>query len=346
MSESARESVTVFDVGGTHLRWAAWSPERGLGIVRRIPTPSRTNRPHATVDELRADLVAAMAAPVPRNGTAGVSFGAALNHGTGIVYASAPLWGADQRPFHLADALRTQRPDVRWHVVNDVTAALLHLVDSPDLGDRRKVLLATVSSGIACRTVDLRTGDIPVDGCGLQGEIGHLPAALTVDGEPMPLRCDCGKTGHLAAYSSGRGIRRLADALRARRADVWRRSALGTRLDGGEPFEHAWPAALGEACPAAGELLDAATRPMADVVRTALCLDPELDLVAFTGGVADGLGETYRTALLGHLAREGLYLTSERDPDWVVRRVTMCAEGQADGLVGAGLAAARAGVAR
>ncbi len=335
-------SITVLDVGGTHLRWARWSAERGLGAVHRAPTPSRTNSPSATVDELRASLVKAMAEPVPFGEPAGVSFGAALDHRTGVVYASAPLWGSHVGPFDVLGALRSARPDVRWHVVNDVTAALLHLADSPHAKNRRKILLATISTGIACRTIDLRTGDIPVDGLGLQGEIGHLPATVTIDGEPVELRCDCGRPCHVAAFSSGPGIRRLSEVIRARRPRQWALS----RLAGGEPFEAALASALEDADPVAIDLLAAATRPVADVVRTALCLDPEIDLIAFTGGVATGLGDHYRDALLVHLTREGLYLTSEREPGWLPDRVLICGENEANGLAGAGLAAQRQGVHR
>jgi glucokinase len=339
LSPSHERSVTVFDVGGTHVRWAAWSPERGLGKVERRPSPSFSRLPDTPAEELQAMLVREMTGPVPSGGTAGVSFGAALDHRTGTVYASAPLWGAHAEPYDLGAVLRAARPDARWHVVNDVTAALLHLADSPRARGRDKVLLATISTGIACRTIDRRTGDIPVDGCGLQGEIGHLPASLTLDGKPVDLRCDCGRPGHVAAFSSGPGVRRLAEVLRARRPGEWSDSALGASLAGGEAFETALRAALDQDDPLARTLLDAATGPVADVVRTALCLDPRIDLVAFTGGVAVGLGEHYRTALLGHLERCGLYLTGEREPGWVGERVAVCDPDEADGLVGAGLAA-------
>lgn len=278
----------------------------------------------------------AMADAVPSGGVAGVSFGAALDHRNGTVYASAPLWGSHARPFNLVTALNGIRPDVRWHVVNDVTAALLHLASTPFARGRRKVLLATISTGIACRTIDQRTGEIPVDGCGLQGEIGHLPATVTIDGVPVDLRCDCGQPWHVAAFSSGPGLRRLSEVLRERRGRDWDRSELGIRLARAEEFESALVAALDVGDSVAVELLDAATKPVADVVRTALCLEPEIDLVAFTGGVALGLGEHYRVALLAHLSRDGLYLTSERNPDWVRDRVVLA---QANGLVGAGLAA-------
>jgi 2-epi-5-epi-valiolone 7-kinase len=328
--------ITVLDIGGTHVRWAPWSPEQGLGEVRRVPSPSFSRCAHASVDELQAMLVRAIADAVPPGGVAGVSFGAALDHRTGTVYASAPLWGAHARPFNLLTALRAARPDVRWHVVNDVTAALLHLASTPCARDLRKILLATISTGIACRTIDQRTGEIPVDCCGLQGEIGHLPATVTIDGVPVELCCDCGQPWHVAAFSSGPGIRRLGEVLRQRRGGYWESSALGLRLARGEAFEPALAAALDSGDALAAELLDAATKPVADVMRTALCLDPEIDLVAFTGGVVVGLGEHYRAALLAHLIREGLYLTSEREPGWVRDRVVVS---EANGLVGAGFAA-------
>ncbi|WP_319019059.1 ROK family protein [Microbispora sitophila] len=328
--------ITVLDVGGTHVRWSRWSPEQGLGEVLRAPSPSFSRWAHASVEELRAMLVRMMAEAVPPRAVAGVSFGAALDHHTGTVYASAPLWGAHTRPYDLLAALNAARPDVRWHVVNDVTAALLHLASAPRARDLRKILLATISTGVACRTIDQRTGRIPVDGCGLQGEIGHLPAAVAIDGEPVDLRCDCGRPRHVAAFSSGPGIRRLAEVLRERRGRDWDSSDLGMRLARGEAFEPALAAALDSGDAPAAELLDAATKPVADVVRTALCLEPEIDLVAFTGGVALGLGEHYRDALLAHLSREGLYLTSERQPGWVRDRLIVS---EADGLVGAGLAA-------
>ncbi|MFF0861373.1 ROK family protein [Nonomuraea sp. NPDC003560] len=331
------QSIAVLDVGGTHLRWATWSRRGGLAAVRRVATPSLANGAAEPVDELRARLVSAMAQAVPADGVAGVAFGAALDHRSGIVYASAPLWGSCTRPFDLAGALARARPDVRWHVVNDVTAALLHLAAGPVGASCRKLLLVTVSTGIAGRTLDRRSGEIPVDGCGLQGEIGHLPATTSIAGRPVTLACDCGQPDHVSSYSSGPGIRRLAAVLRERDPDAWR----GSALDGPGPFETLLPAALDAADPVAEELLRAATRPVADVVRSALCLDPELDVVAFTGGVVHALGAHYRRALLAHLNAQGIYLTSALAPESIAERLLVCREGEADPLVGAGLAAER-----
>ncbi|MDH2427317.1 ROK family protein [Sphaerisporangium sp. TRM90804] len=327
--------ISVLDVGGTHLRWATWSRGDGLGPVGRAPTPSLANGLLSPVDELRARLVAMMARAVPEGGVAGVSFGAALDHRSGTVYASAPLWGSCTRPFDLLGALSAARPDVRWHVVNDVTAALLHLAAGL-AGERcRKVLLVTVSTGIACRVLDRRSGEIPVDGCGLQGEIGHLPGGVSMAGRPVDLRCECGEMNHVSSFSSGPGIRRLARVRRERDPDGWR----GCGLDVQGPFEESLASALDAGDPVAEDVLRMGTRPVADVVRTAMCLDPELDLVAFTGGVVHALGAHYRRELLRHLSARGLYLTSTLAPDWVRDRVLVCGRGQADCLVGAGLAA-------
>ncbi|GAA4955170.1 ROK family protein [Actinoplanes utahensis] len=336
--ESDDVSITVLDIGGTHLRWAPWSAGNGLGEIRRGPSPSIARHREASVGELRAMLVRDMSGAVPPGGVAGVSFGAALDHRTGIVYGSAPLWGAHVGRFDLRTALQEARPDVRWHIVNDVTAALLHLAGSKAAAGLRKIMLVTVSTGIACRTIDQRTGRIAVDGSGLQGEIGHLPACVTLDGVPVELDCDCGAPGHVAAFSSGPGLRRLADVVRHADGDSWAASDLTARLAAGEDFEPALRAALDGGDPLAGKLLGLSAKPIADVVRTALCLDPEIDLIALTGGVAVGLGEHYRAALLGHLTRDGLYLTSAHDPGWIPDRVVIS---DADGLIGAGLAALR-----
>ncbi|MFD5146674.1 ROK family protein [Streptomyces sp. NPDC058401] len=339
---SAPGPITVLDVGGTHVRSAAWSPGDGLGDTLDQPSPSRLRHPGTPVAELRERLLATLCAAVPRTpggSVAGVSFGAALDHRSGTVYGSAPLFGDETTPLDLRGELRSRRPDVRWHIVNDVTAALLHFVSAPHRRAHRKVLLMTISSGIACRTVDLRSGTIATDGCGLQGEVGHLPASAVLAGEPVELLCDCGRPGHVSSYASGPGLRRMADVLRERAPGRWERSHLGRATAEGAAFEPALHAALDAGDPLASELLDASTAPVADVLRSALCLDPELDELALTGGVASGLGAHYKASVLGHLRREGLYLTGERAPDWATDRITVCAPGEANGLIGAGLAA-------
>ncbi|MFD9685934.1 ROK family protein [Kitasatospora sp. NPDC059088] len=361
----APADITVFDVGGTHIRRAVWQRRGGLGTRTTHPSPSFKRFPSATVAELQDMMVRQLCAGVPHTPApvVGISFGAALDHRSGLVYASAPLWGEHSEPYDLRAALTARRPDVRWHIVNDVTAALLHAAAAAERSGHRKVLLATISSGIACRVLDQRQRRIPVDDSGLQGEIGHLPVHAELLRSTVELTCDCGRPGHLAAYASGPGIARLADTLAHREPARWAASRLGRLTAGGTAFETALRRALDEQDEQDGtgaqraqdgrdgqdgrpgpdtlaaDLLDAATAPVAAVLRTALCLDPELDEVVLTGGVVHGLGHHYRRALLGHLTREGLYLTSDRTPDWLHRRITVTAPGEADSLAGAGIAA-------
>ncbi|WP_282692986.1 ROK family protein [Streptomyces sp. CC208A] len=355
-------AVTVFDVGGTSIRQAWWLREGELRARTSRPSPSFRRFPGADVRELRAMMVRELCDAVPEtpDPVVGISFGAALDHRSGTVYASAPLWGGHDEPYDLRAALTARRPDVQWHIVNDVTAALLHAAADPGRAGHRKVLLATISSGIACRVIDRRRGLIPVDDHGLQGEIGHLPAHAELAGRPVGLDCDCGRPRHLAAYSSGPGIARMADVLRRREPARWSASRLGKLTADGLDFETALRRALDERDESEGrgeregrgrqderesrgdlavELLDAVTAPVADVLRTAFCLDPEIDEAVLTGGVVHGLGHHYRAALLGHLTRQGLYLTGERTPGWWERRITVSRPGEADSLAGAGIAA-------
>jgi len=337
-------TTAVVDVGGTYVRRGLWSPGSGLRDVDVVRSPSLRQNPGEPVTRLRALLVKLIAEAVPPGLAAGVSVGAALDHRDGVVLASAPLWGDDDTPFDLLGALRRGRPDVTWTVLNDVTAALVHLMQSPPAQSCRKIMVVTVSTGVACRVVDRRSGTMPLDGRGLQGEIGHLPVTLVEDGVPLVLRCDCGRPGHLAAYASGPGIRGTAQALALRRPRDWQDSPLRAGLDDPDRFDTAFTAALGAGDPCAGQLLAVVTRPIADVLRTALCLDPEIDLIALTGGVATGLAQPYLSAVRGHLTDQGLYLTDSLQAGWSAGHLTLPAAGGVDPLIGAGLAAAGAGL--
>lgn len=342
-----RGDVVVFDIGGTYFRSALYSPGRGLSDIRRQPAISFRSHPHLAMPELRKELVAYLSemarAYRAAHGAsaASVSLGAALDARSGTVYGSGPLWGGDTTSFDLLAALEREGAGLRWSVVNDVTAALIHYASLLGDGAARKVLLLTVSTGIACRLLDLRRGKIPVDPFGLQGEIGHIPVILGHAGEAIELTCDCGKPNHLAAFSSGRGIEKLAMALARRRPQEWRDSALSRLVSEGLPLGEALRQAFDLDDPCARTLLSLATRPVADVIRTSLALDPEIDHIVLTGGVAVNLGHRYNAMLSHHFIEDGLYLSSRFSPGLIEERITIASPQQADGLAGAGLYAAR-----
>jgi len=271
----------------------------------------------------------------------GISLGAAMDARSGLVYGSGPLWGSDTTPLDLPAELARRAPGIRWHVLNDVTCALLHYAShavraQPGL---RKVMLVTVSTGIACRTVDLRTGCVPVDAFGLQGEIGHLPVAPArlEDQHVLDLPCDCGGQNHLAAFSSGRGLRNVHDAVCQHAPARWACSAMARLLARGVGHERALTLALQQRDPHAQQVLRLGTRPLADALRCALALDPEIDQIVLTGGVSTHLGQHYLDALGAHFREAGLYLTSRLAPDYITSRLSVAPPGSADGLQGAGL---------
>jgi hypothetical protein len=104
-------AATAFaaDVGGTWVRLRTG----GAGApVERFRSPSRLNHPGRPVARLREDMVGLLCRAAPPDAHAAVSFGAAIDHLTGTVYGSAPLWGSEAAPYDLRDVLRHRRPDV------------------------------------------------------------------------------------------------------------------------------------------------------------------------------------------------------------------------------------------
>ena len=312
-----RPGVAQFaaDLGGTWLRVRTGH----AGTVERRPAPSLLNFPGTPIGELQNRLVEALASAAPVGADAAVSCGAALDHTTGVLYGSGPLWGATDKPFDLAGALRRARPDVTWFLVNDLTAGLADFVRQQASSATRRAAYLTVSSGIALRTADLRDRTVPVDEHGLQGEIGHVRTAVSI-GDEAPLVCECGIAGHVAAYSSGPGIERLA--LRA----------------GAAPQAERWlPVALAAGDPLAHRILRAAIAPIAQILRTAWCLDPHLDLVGVGGGVVTGLGVPYLSELRAQLGDATGYADRGFSREWLDRRLVFCLASEADCLRGAEL---------
>ncbi|AXE25314.1 ROK family protein [Streptomyces globosus] len=315
---TAARATLAADIGGTWTRLRTGGPG---APVERLRSPSRLNHPGRPVTELRADMVDMLCAAAPRGAAAALSFGAAIDHLTGTVYGSAPLWGAEAEPYDLGAELRRRRPDVAWSLVNDVTAALADFVVEHARHGTRRIGYLTISSGIALRVADLDSRRIPVDDRGLQGEVGHLPAMVTgAAPERTGLLCECGAPDHLASVASGPGIARVA-------------ARLGIDAGPGLP---AWlPAALADGDPAARRLLELCVEPVANLLRTLWCLDPHLDLLGLGGGVVEGLGARYADELRRQLAAPASYADPGRDGAWLAERLVFCGPGAVDPLQGA-----------
>ena len=107
-------AATVIDIGGTHMRWAEWSVDNGVGARTSVPAPSFQRHPELTVPQLQMRLADAIS-EIPscaQDTPVGISFGAAMNHRSTTVYASAPLWGSHAIPLDLRGELTLRTPAV------------------------------------------------------------------------------------------------------------------------------------------------------------------------------------------------------------------------------------------
>ena len=346
-SDREHTTIAVFDLGGTWFRWGRYAPSRGLLESRRSPAISYVSRPDSSAAELQQALTdfiiqhtREMQSDSPLAlAAAGVSVGAPINAHDGTVLGSGPLWGPTARPFRLGDLLSEAIPELRWHVVNDVTALLAPYMSGP--APLRKTLLVTISTGVAGRLYDHRAGSIPYDTAyGVQGEIGHLALTFELDGKVINRRCECGGWNHLNAFASGRGIaqilRDLANlssrfhTLFPESSSLWEQANDDYRLS-------VFKRQLEEGNSESVRLLDALVTPVSRTLIAALSLDPEIDRIVVTGGVAQGLGQHYRDALQRTFLRDGLYQISDRDPHYLARRLHWEEANDSGGLRGAGL---------
>lgn len=276
----------LVDVGGT------WTRFRSSSSLEKVPTPSRLRYPQKTSETLVHELVLLIAERAPTNTDTHISLGAAYDPESDTAYGSGPLWGSGRQNVPFRRLLERRRPDVRWTVTNDVTAALAHFASLHALPTDRYVVYVTISSGIALRTVYLPTGHIDVDEEGLQGEVGHLPAVSTASEAIRNLTCECGGTGHIAAISSGPAIPRVAKQLgidsRYRKQD-----SREYRTDG-----------------AKNRLLQVIIEPVANLIRMLCALQPHVDLVGIGGGVPSGIGTSYEHELHRQLSTSRSYADS------------------------------------
>jgi len=349
------DPVVAFDIGGTWFRRAVVDAAGGQRARSVVPAPSRHAYPdhpagvlkEMLVDRLLSDVAAARADAGEGEAIdrVGVSLGACLDGFGGPVYGSGPLWGDDREPFDLAARLRAADAGTTWCIVNDITAAALHAARHPSVGDARKMLLISVGSGTAARLIDRERGLCPLDrGSGIQGEIGHLDARLTIDGTAFHLPCDCGGTDHLASFASGRGLERVLVGLGDTRPDLWSRIEDAAR-ETGDGVRDTGPRALFTAAlksgdPLAGRILACALAPLAQFVKAALCLDPHIDAVVLRGGLVDALSPAFEARLAESIdGANGLYVIGDLEPDYFARRLLVLPESEADGLVGAAIAA-------
>lgn len=188
--------VIAIDVGGTHLRAAAYA------CNSQIPIQHRRIETHAPGERIFDRMAALVEAIWPGEVEAiGVSSPGPLDPRAGIVMAPPNM--KEWRDFPLSARLNEH---FRVPVFLDNDANLAGLAEWKFGAGRghRNVLYLTVSTGIGGGVI---IEDRLLQGHhGLAAELGHL----TLDPSPSAPLCGCGFRGHLEAFSSGMAIEHYA----------------------------------------------------------------------------------------------------------------------------------------
>lgn len=336
------DNIIVFDIGGTWFRGAVLSKD-SIRFKSKMAAINFKNHPEKTIEELHDELVQYFIsetanlkkkADIKGKVTVGISMGAALNGFTGEILNSGPLWGIKSKPLDLLQELNLKQADINWTILNDVTAGLIRHTSSLEDNNLSRIMLITISTGIAARTYDKKTDEVPLTReYGVQGEIGHIPIHFSFRDNTIELFCDCGGKNHLNAFSSGRGIENVLKAISSLHPNEYSESLLskGTTQ---VPFEK-FISAIQKNDTFALEILDAVTYPLAQILINAFTIDASLDLVLLTGGVIHSLKEIYLESLLKNLIKIGFYQISDKDPDFFRKRIRIVPDDDA-GLIGAG----------
>jgi len=323
-------NIIVFDIGGTWFRSGIYNKKGKLIFVSKQPAKNYKNSKYASVEDLQVLFVKYLRKEVRKltvkffpnkiDGI-GISMGAALNSYNGFIFDSGPLWGPKCVPFDLSKILKQSFKNMRIAIVNDVSAALLREVNCENNQSLSKIMLITISTGIACRVFDTKQKTIPVDKTyGIQGEIGHIPIKFMFNKHNFYLTCDCGGKNHLNAFCSGRGIENIIKL--TLRENITMDEFISYVNIGNKK---------------ALAVLNAVTKPLAELLLIVFTLDPLIEKVILTGGVTKSIGSIYVKSLLSHLNKVGMYQITNKDSNFFKRRISL---GNNDGmscLIGAAL---------
>jgi glucokinase len=189
--------VIAVDVGGTHMRAAAYSPES------QTPLKHRRCETHAPTEKV-FDRIVALVESVWTGDTKVHSIGVSSpgpldpHHGMILDTPNIPEW----HDFPLS-AMLSQHFQVPVYLDNDANLAALGEWKYGTGQGHRDVLYLTISTGIGGGVIS--DGHLLQGYHGLAAELGHV----TVEAQG-PL-CSCGFPGHIEAFASGPAIARFVN---------------------------------------------------------------------------------------------------------------------------------------
>lgn len=323
----------VFDIGGTNLRGARYSPDDDrIDSPVVEPTPNRILYPESTAVQLYEKLLEAIAAVGGKLGGENVFSAVSIAFPgpvdcNGRLMAAPGIWGMNpDGPIDMIDDIKQLWPDLTIFLCNDLTAAGFRYVEM----GTESFCLVTVSTGIGGKVFIQGQPQLGPSGTG--GEIGHAKVLFT---QKAPI-CDCGDRGHLQAVSSGRGVLALIQHHARKKTDSFKTSILG-KLDAAPEMvsNKSIAKAFRSGDPFTVKIVQQSISPLANMLVN-LYLALGLERFIIIGGFALALGESYRL----DLARQAATLCWNRQSDWNSMIQFGCEDDLA-GLIGAGRLARR-----
>ena len=335
--------IISFDIGGTWFRSCVYDSETNdVSLFEKVKAINYKNTDHIATEELQDKLCNYIIEKANQiNSKSGklisqisISMGAALNGNNGYIYNSGPLWGPNCTEVNLKNKLQKLNTDYNYTIVNDVTASLLANINKYSNQYEKRIALMTISSGIAFRTYDKVTCNVPIDKSnGLQGEIGHIQVDFKYDKKQVNLKCDCGGNNHLNAFCSGRGIISVIKRLKKQHKDNSFFESIKANNDK-KIFEQ-FLEAIKDGNNTALKILNSVTDQLSKSIINIFTIDPEIEILLLTGGVVSSLGEAFKSSLFDSFKKVGMYQTSNRFKQYFENKIRFLNSGDYDGLIGA-----------
>lgn len=303
-------SILTFDIGGTYFRCAVVQANQIIE-VRKLPSPSFYRFRDLSGEELVARLIQLICGMIedfeklyPRlSGVVLAVPGLVTHHG--VVVSAPPLWGdlVSNVPLQSAIQARTQLKVV---VFNDLCGTALFYSQLPSYSEGIDfITVITLSTGVGCKTVDVKQQRVLLDAGGMSGEIGHV----VVDFSEHALPCDCTGKGHLSSYLSGRGLAQLIRSKKKHNPEFLQDCQIGSTSDDMVVLK-SFVEAVHKHDAFAWEILNFSAAKLAFLIHV-ICGTFAVDRYVLVGSVAHSLGEDLRTAVNQQLAEIGVWRWDE-----------------------------------
>lgn len=326
----------VMDIGGTHFRSGIFTEDKKIISLEKFNTPNFINNPSVSIENLQKLLVKAIAKIVKKNkekykdiNSVGLSFAGPVTK-SGVARSAATIWGKRGHNYPIYRRLKEEIPNIRWLVVNDITAATERYGQMDKYQSMDFICVITISSGVGNKIFDISNRKTILDRMSVGGELGHVQYDLAKNSP----KCDCGGKGHISSFCSGRAMERLTIEAAKKEKKSYKKSILRTLVEKPEDINNKLiTQALKMSDKFTLDILDVVTFPMAYSISY-LSGAVGINRFIFIGGFALNLGDVYINSLKKSLNRIAFF---HRTREEVIELVELGINDDMDCLIGVGL---------